>query len=155
MKGTRSLSFLTILGLALSAPLVHAQKSGYMPNGADQSAQRASVIQLIANPAAYDGKKVRLIGFLRLEFEGNGLYLHKEDFDHGITENALWVDAPRDMTKEQRDAVNTQYVICEGTFKAKGHGHMGMFSGELANVTRIQVWASREAVQNIMNTPKP
>ena len=31
-----------------------------------------SLIQLIANPQMFDGKLVRVIGFLRLEFEGNG-----------------------------------------------------------------------------------
>ena len=151
MRGARSLGFLTILSLALFAPFAHAQKSSYVPNGADPGAQRVSIIQLIANPTAFDGKKVRLVGFLSLEFEGSALYLHKEDYDHGITENALSIHVPHDMTREQRDTVNTQYVICEGTFHAKGHGHMGMFSGELANVTRVQVWASREAIQNMID----
>jgi len=43
-----------------------------------------SVVQLIANPQQYDGKQVRLIAFLNLEFEGNALYLHREDFDKSI-----------------------------------------------------------------------
>jgi hypothetical protein len=34
-----------------------------------------SLIQLIANPEKYDGKQVAVVGFLRLEFEGNALYL--------------------------------------------------------------------------------
>jgi hypothetical protein len=114
---------------------------GYNPKkGADQGAVSVSLIQLIANPQTYDGKKVRLIGFLRLEFEGNAIYLHKEDFDHGISSNALWVDLPRDMTKDQRQDVNTQYAICEAVFRASGHGHMGMFGGELTSVSRLEAW---------------
>lgn len=137
MRRTFLLSLIPLLLLANSV----AQMRGYNPaQSADQAAAQVSIVQLIANPQAYDGKKVRLIGFLRLEFEGNALYLHREDFEHGILENALWIDAPHDMRKEQRDAINTQYVICEGKFKASGHGHMGMFSGELTDITRLESW---------------
>ena len=38
-----------------------------------------SLIQLIANPNEYHGKFVRLIGFCRLEFEGDALFLHREE----------------------------------------------------------------------------
>ena len=99
------------------------------------------MIQLIANPQAYDGKTVRIIGFLHLEFEGNVIYLHNEDFRHGLTKNGLWIEIPKDMTKEQMKAVNDQYVICTARFVAKMHGHMGMNSGEVANVTRLEVLA--------------
>jgi hypothetical protein len=51
----------------------------------------ASLIELIANPTKFDGKRVRIIGFLRLEFEGNAIYLSKSDFEHGVTKNGLWV----------------------------------------------------------------
>ncbi len=97
-------------------------------------------MQLIANPEAWDGKKVRLIGFLRLEFEGDALYLHKEDYEHQISNNAVWIDRPRGLTPAQLKAINTQYVICEGTFRAGNHGHMGMFSGTLNNINRLEAW---------------
>jgi hypothetical protein len=31
-----------------------------------------------------------------LSFEGNAIYLHREDFDHGIGKNGLWVAIPED-----------------------------------------------------------
>lgn len=37
-----------------------------------------SLVQLIANPGDFHGGLVRVIGFCRLEFEGNALYLHRE-----------------------------------------------------------------------------
>ncbi len=43
-----------------------------------------TLVQLIANPEKFDGKSIRVIGFLRLEFEGNVLYLHREDYEHAI-----------------------------------------------------------------------
>ncbi|MGI8769974.1 MAG: hypothetical protein ACR2JE_00910 [Acidobacteriaceae bacterium] len=136
------LSVVVLLMLALPGVRATAQMSGYDSNPRfDTRAKNVSILQLIANPQAYDGKRVRLIGFLRLEFEGNALYLHREDFEHAISNDALWVDPPRDMTKEQRQSVNNQYVICEATFRASGHGHMGLFSGELAEVTRLEFWS--------------
>jgi len=135
-----------MLALALFAigPISHGigQMAGYFPKGGpDIPAEDVSVIQLIANPQAYDGKTVRITGFLHLEFEGNVIYLHSEDFRYGLTKNGLWVEIPKDMSKEQIKAVNDQYVICTAKFVARMHGHMGMNSGDLANVTRLEVWS--------------
>lgn len=80
------------------------QIKGYFPKKYDDSPdtlQDVSLIQLIAQPEKFEGKRVRFIGFLRIEFEGNAIYLHREDFDHGIEKNALWVAVPDDMTKQQ------------------------------------------------------
>jgi hypothetical protein len=45
----------------------------------DPNAVDVSVVQLIANPQLFDGKKVRFVGFLRREFEGDAFYLHRVD----------------------------------------------------------------------------
>jgi hypothetical protein len=98
-----------------------------------------SMIQLIANPEKYDGKMVRVIGFLRLEFEGNALYLHKEDYGHSLVGNDIWVNvSPEMMENDQK--LNNKYVLLEGIFDAKRHGHMGMFAGELGNIKRAEPW---------------
>jgi hypothetical protein len=114
----------------------HAQMVGYFPKGgADIDADDVSLVQLIANPAKYDGKIVRITGFLHLEFEGNVIYLHAEDFRFSLTKNGIWINVPRDMTKEQMKAVNDQYVICTARFNARN-------SGEVTDVSRLQVWSS-------------
>jgi hypothetical protein len=104
----------------------------------DERAQDVSIIELIANPTKYEGKQVQIIGFLRLEFEGNAIYLHQEDFEHAIFRNAIWIDRPADLSEKQTAEVNNKYVICQGTFKAGEHGHMGMFSGSLTQITRLE-----------------
>jgi hypothetical protein len=43
------------------------------------SAEVVSRVPLITASEQYDGKAVLVVGFLRPEFEGNGLYLHEED----------------------------------------------------------------------------
>jgi hypothetical protein len=96
-----------------------------------------SILQLIATPTAYHGKRVRLIGFCNLEFEGNGLYLHREDLEQRIHRNALWLDV--EGTPKQRE-LSGHYVLVEATFDAEDHGHMSLFSGSLTGVSRMQRW---------------
>jgi hypothetical protein len=97
-----------------------------------------SLVQLIANPDKYNGKIVRVIGFLKLEFEGNGLYLHEEDYKVHINKNGLWIDPSADMQK-RKAKINLRYVVIQGKFNAKETGHMGSWSGSIESVTRCDV----------------
>ena len=156
-----SLKWIAILGVLLFAGVSPslAQMTGYYPKGgADYGPVDVSLVQLIANPAAYNHKRVRLIGYLHLEFEGSAVYLHRDDYEVGISRNGVWINAPHDLTKEQRDTVNDHYVICTAEFDADHQGHMGMFSGELTNVTRIEIWPwekLRELVTQKPASPAP
>ena len=76
-----------------------------------------SLVRLIANPKDYDGKVVRVIGFMRLEFEVDGIYLHQDDYKHSIYKNGLWIDAGEDMHKRKAE-LDQKYVLVEGTFNA-------------------------------------
>lgn len=98
-----------------------------------------SLIRLIASPEKYDGKKVRVIGYLHLEFEGDALYLHKEDYNAAISKNGLWINISRDSATRAMK-YNNRYIIMEGVFDAKSYGHMGMFSGSLKDITRLDLW---------------
>jgi len=101
-----------------------------------------SLIQLIANPKDLDGKIVRVIGFVKLEFEGNAIYLHQDDYKFGISKNGLYLYITDDIRKRQAD-FDERYIILEGTFNAKNTGHMGMFSGSIQKITRFQVWSDK------------
>jgi hypothetical protein len=94
-----------------------------------------SLIELIANPTQFDGKRVRIIGFLRLEFEGTAIYLSREDFENGITKNGLWVS-----TDQLDNTLSNRYVLLEGTFNASNPGHRGLWSGAIEKITRVQKW---------------
>ena len=113
--------------------------TAFAQNTVAQDAVGVSLIQLIATPEKYHGKRVRLEGFLRLEFEGNAIYLHREDYEHRITENGLWLDATNEMRKD-RKKIDLHYVLIEGVFNAKSHGHMGLFSGEIKKINRCMLW---------------
>jgi hypothetical protein len=60
-----------------------------------------SMVQLLAAPEKFHGKLVGVFGFLRLEFEGDALYLHREDDTQGVTRNVVWVDRTEAMEREQ------------------------------------------------------
>jgi hypothetical protein len=107
-----------------------------------------SMIELLANPPKFDGKVVMVKGFLRLEFEGNGLYLHKEDFDQSLTENALWVNVGN-ISPETARSVSDKYVLLVGKFDAHGHGHMGLFGGEIGSVSRLERRPSRAELEKM------
>jgi hypothetical protein len=111
------------------------------------ASDNVSIVQLIANPERYDAKRVQFIGFLRIEFEGTAVYLHREDYERGISKNPLWINIPTGMSEAEADAVNGQYVICRGTFDAADHGHMGIFSGAIKNIERLRLWPESKEVE--------
>jgi len=102
-------------------------------------AEVVSMVQLIATPEKFDGKAVLVVGFLRLEFEGNCLYLHKEDYEHSITKNGVWI-VRNAVINAKRDTLNMHYVVVVGTFSAKNRGHMDLNSGSLGNITAASLW---------------
>lgn len=101
-----------------------------------------SLVKLIAYPERYDGQSVRVIGYLNLEYEGNALYLHREDYDASISKNGFWLNITRDSVKKAMK-YNKKYVIIQGVFDAKDYGHMAMFSGALKHIARLDFWSGK------------
>jgi len=97
-----------------------------------------SVLQLIARPDLFDGKRVRVIGYIHWEFEGNALYVHAEDERHSLNRNGLWVEMAATATPDS--ACQDRYVLVEGTFRARHHGHLGLWSGAITGITRCMAW---------------
>jgi hypothetical protein len=98
-----------------------------------------SLVELLARPERFDGRRVRVIGFAHFEFEGNALYLHREDWAHGIPQNGLWLDPIAATERTTSD----HYVLVEAAFNARNRGHMGLWSGALEHPTRIDPWDHR------------
>ncbi|MGZ4976197.1 MAG: hypothetical protein ACXV8O_03505 [Methylobacter sp.] len=111
----------------------------YSPTSYSDEPLHVSMIQLIANPDEYQGKVIRFIGFLKLAFEGNVIYVHREDYERAIIPNGVWVDIGKEMYKSSRK-LSGHYVIVEGQFNAKDKGHMGMWSGTVTAVQRLDRW---------------
>jgi len=100
-----------------------------------------SLIALIANPKEFDGSLVRITGYVKLEFEGNSIYLSESDADNWITKNGLWLDGV-DVTTYPK--YNKKYCLIEGTFNSNNKGHMGLWSGAIENIKRFEVaWTDK------------
>ena len=127
-------------------PSVLPDEKQRLQAGAGTSAEHpadASLIELISSPERFRGLWVRVIGYVVLEFEGNAIYLHEEDFTHSIMRNALWLEVGSNGTPTPE---RPGYAIVEGRFAADAHGHMGLFAGALTEIKRISPWAGRSAV---------
>lgn len=74
-----------------------------------------SLLALIVNPTAYDGKRVRVTGFAVFEFETSALFLSREDATHGVEVNSVAVDTRRSL--EELQQLNGRYVFIAATFK--------------------------------------
>lgn len=100
-----------------------------------------SLIRLIAAPEAFDGKRVRVHGFVRVEHEGTAVYLHREDFERSLTKNGLWLQANDVVAPGSREAaVQNRYALIEGRFSAKETGHRGLWSGSIRDISRMEPW---------------
>ena len=107
--------------------------------GQSRQPMSVSLVQLIANPKTYHGKFVRVVGFVSVRFEGKAVYLHEDDYRHGIHKNGLWLDLGGSKSGHEYAEFHEKYVLIEGTFVANMKGHRGAYSGAIKNIKRIQV----------------
>jgi len=97
-----------------------------------------SLIQLIANPTAFDQKRVLVKGYVMLDFENTTIYLSESDAAHRITRNSLWL-YPSDSLYANRARFHRRYVLVEGTFNARRRGHLDLSSGAIDNIGRFEL----------------
>ena len=124
-----------------SEPSAGSAAGGGAPASSAGEPRDVSIVELLGGPERFRGQRVRLIGFVSLEFEGKAVYLHEEDYVRAIMRNALWLEVagngPAALAKPG-------YAIIEGRYEPDSHGHMSMFSGALTQVTRMSPWPGRQ-----------
>ena len=124
------LAFLLTLGCS---PFVSCQAAE------PEIAESVSLIQLIATPERYEGRLIQVVGFIRLQFEGNAIYLHREDYESGLTENGLWLDTRSCKTRPRSSANFTKgYALVSARFTVTRRGHEDAYRGELYDVRRCE-----------------
>jgi len=96
---------------------------------------KLSLVELLTNATAYDGKRVIVGGYIHFGFEDQAIYLHRDDYDSGLSKNGLWVDWSDHLDEKQ---CQDSYVLIEGTFNASDYGHLGAFSGAIKDVNKCQ-----------------
>jgi hypothetical protein len=105
----------------------------------EKSALPVSIYQLIANPEKYNGKEIYVVGFMHMEFEGDVLYAHREDWAHTLIQNGIAFDVPK-SSYSSWIKINNSYVIAQGTFSATERGHLALRAGSLTNITKLVKW---------------
>ncbi len=107
----------------------------------EEPVEPISLIQLIASPDKFEGKRVSVSGFLEMgdqvrpQAYGNKeplLYLHREDALHWLG-NALWVEPSAEMKRKRRELTG-MYVTIIGRFRAGGKGHLYGAAGGITAV---------------------
>jgi hypothetical protein len=94
-----------------------------------------SILALIANPRDFDGKYVRVVGYVVSQIEMWAVFSSEADCRNGVTKNGIWLD-----TYDTPYAhVNEAYAVVEGTFDATSLGHLGMWSGTIREISRLEL----------------
>lgn len=93
-----------------------------------------SLSTLIARPELYDGLRVRVEGYIHFEFEGNALYVHREDYREQLGTNSLFVRLRESFQRDSR--CNDRYVIVEGRFTRVADGTR---QGHIVDISRCTV----------------
>ena len=104
-----------------------------------QTVPTVSLITVIANPDRYHNKVIVVGGFVRVQFEGNAVYTHKDDFTYSITKNGLWLNFGKAKAEDVR-SIHQKYTLLKGRFIADDFGHMRLYSGSLLVEGFIKGW---------------
>ena len=135
MKSIRLVLFLLLFGLSLGCS--HQGKKTITPAIDTSEVNEVSLLNLIVSPEKYQGHKVRTFGYLNLEFEGDAIYLHKEDYENGLAKNALSLAMTKDGIQDAKiKHLEKNYVLIEGRFYGNDRG---LYSGSIDNITQLEI----------------
>jgi len=129
------------LGLCSMALLLLPVESARSFQASPTKPLNVGMVALLADPQKYEGKVVQTIGFLCVEYEGDALYLHKEDYEYIDDKNAFSLRLS-DAQRKQFKAMSLKYVIIEGTVYANGPERWD-YAGAIGNIRRLDIWRSR------------
>jgi len=81
-----------------------------------------------------------VIGFMHMEFEGDVVYAHREDWVSNLIPNGVALDVPKSSFSSWMK-INNNYVAIQGTFSASERGHLALRAGTLTKITRLVKWS--------------
>lgn len=126
---------LPLLFLPVQADFPHQQKHKGSNN---LEPIDVGMVALLASPQKYDGKLIRTIGFMCIEFENDALYLHEEDYRYGENKNSFSLRLS-DSQRKQFKALSLNRVVIEATVYANGL-EATEWAGALGNIKRLELW---------------
>lgn len=118
-----------------------------VPSQGAEPAEHVSLVSLLANPHAYEGRLVRVEGFFDgTHHEDCRLFLSRGDFDYYLDRNSVYVMWEGCRDRSLAAPVQRRYVAVEGVFQADIGAGFGSFSA-IRDVSRIEPLLSRSELQ--------
>jgi hypothetical protein len=102
-----------------------------------------SIVRLLADPEAYNRKKVHVMGYYASGRNQSGIFLTKEAAETGNVQLAIWVSFPDPAFSIGSEEVERGFVEVTGIFRPDRHGHVGMWPAEIDSVESLHRVASR------------
>ena len=136
MHRNRGLSILVILMAVWTGdPAVQA-------SGAQVSEPtNVSMVQLLATPERFHGKRIRVVGWRVWALEESVVYLHSEDAEYRT--NRIWLELETKEAKRFAGAPNHGPCVIEGEFDASKGNNFALVPTSIKNITRIERVRSR------------
>ena len=128
------LTFTLMVGMLHFAPSVYPQDTRSGSDG--HYLHRVSLIRIIANPSDYDGKHVRVIGYLAgsgLD-DAPGLFVSDSDGNNGVLMNAVDLNTSDSTIK----GMYGKYVIVSGLYHAPPP-KKDLFNGYIDNILEVKL----------------
>lgn len=98
--------------------------------------RNVSLLRLIATPELFEGVTVQTQGYLVMTRRDSLLFLHREDFDRGLSFNAIALGVD-DVFDAAHRAMSGEYVILVGKFQPPSSGGANVFSGTMTAIQAL------------------
>jgi hypothetical protein len=133
-----------LLGAVIGASAHHFLRPS-QSRSADYALRGVSLIRLIANPNVFDGRRLRLAGFLDNNGldQSVGLYVSESDGRNFIAFNSIDVSIDDATASKFRG----QYVLLEGRYHAPKGPSAEYLNGTLDRISLIKAWNSGDLKQ--------
>jgi hypothetical protein len=96
------------------------------------------MVSVLANPEKYYDRRISVVGFAHFEFEGNALFLHREDFELRVMTNSIWLDRTG-LDPSLVNATDDHYAMVIGKYVHRD-GHMGCCIGTITQIETLERW---------------
>jgi hypothetical protein len=100
-----------------------------------------SLIQIIATPEKFDGKRLVVFGLMDFEREADLLFPSKDKYDNVILTDTLWIEPTEEMGKS-KSMLNLKYVRIDGVFHAGPRGRFRFAVGGIDNIHSCTPWSN-------------
>jgi len=151
----RAIILIVILFLTTSCTSVHM-----VDGSASDSISHVSMMKLIVSPEIYNGKNIKISGFLSFKLEDVNLYFSEEAFNYHDIKNRVNINLFEDIyddignpSKEKIDTIKDKYrkfhkkfVLIEGIFKYVPQDPRNPL--RIINVNNIEIIKERNEIES-------